>query len=130
MPEGFSVVDPGEVPTERFDTCDVSVRKLTERLGCTEMRVNQVIVEPGDVITPHAHEGQEEVFVALTDGQIAIEGTVHDVPAGGVVRVAPEVVRNLLNERETGTHVWLALGAPPVGTVEDFGAYVVADDRD
>lgn len=130
MPDGFSVVEPEAVPTELFDTCDVAVRKLTERLGCTEMRVNQVLVEPGDVTTPHTHEGQEEVFVALTDGQIAIEGTVHDVPAGGVVRVAPEVVRSLLNETDGGTHVWLAFGAPPVGTVEDFGAYVVADGRD
>lgn len=43
----FSIVDPHDVPTESFNTCDVSHRKLTETLGCTEMRVNQVIVEPG-----------------------------------------------------------------------------------
>jgi quercetin dioxygenase-like cupin family protein len=124
MTEPFSIVDPSEVPTEQFNTCETAVRKLTERLGCTELRVNQVIVEPGEVTTPHTHEGQEEVFVATTDGQIGIEGTVHDVPAGGVVRVAPETVRNLRNGTEE-THVWLAFGTPPVGTVEDFGAYVV-----
>jgi len=45
-----------------------------------ELRINQVTVEPGEVTTPHTHthEGQEEVFVALTEGQIAIEGEVHD----------------------------------------------------
>ncbi|WP_368279750.1 hypothetical protein [Halomarina oriensis] len=55
--------------------------------------------------TPHTHEGQEEVFVALTEGQIAIEGEVHDVPKGGVVRVHPDVVRNLLNHSEEGARI-------------------------
>jgi quercetin dioxygenase-like cupin family protein len=44
-----------------------------------ELRVNQVIVEPGEVTTPHTHEGQEEAFVAQTDGQISIEDEVYDV---------------------------------------------------
>jgi quercetin dioxygenase-like cupin family protein len=126
MDEGFAVVDPGTVGTEQFDTCDVSVRKLTERLGCTEMRVNQVVLDPGDVVTPHAHDGQEEVFVALTGGHVAVGDDVHEVPAGGVVRVAPETVRNLRNDSD-GEAVWLAVGAPPVGTVDDFGAYVLPD---
>lgn len=80
-----------------------------------------MLVDPGEVTTPHTHvadgdtPGQEEVFVAMTDGQIAIDGTVHDVDAGGVVRVRPDVERNLLNRTDDATHVWLAFGAPPVG---------------
>jgi len=124
--DGYSFVDPNEVPKEEFDTCETAVRKLTEPLGCEELRLNQVIVEPGEVTTPHTHDGQEEVFVAMTDGQIAIEGEVHDVPSGGAVRVHPDTVRNLLN-RTGDTHVWMAVGAPPVGSVDDFGAYVVDD---
>jgi quercetin dioxygenase-like cupin family protein len=89
--------------------------------------VNQVIVEPGEVTTPHTHDGQEEVFVSTNGGQLSLAGEVHDVPAGGVVRVAPETVRNLCNHTDE-THVWLAVGAPPVGTVDDFGAYVVEED--
>ncbi len=127
MSDDWSVVDPDDVSAEQFQTCETAVRKLTEPLGCTELRVNQVRLEPGEVTTPHTHEEQEEVFVALTGGQIAVEGTVHDVPAGGVVRVAPGVTRNLLDRTEEA-HVWLAFGAPPVGTVEDFGAYVVTDE--
>ena len=126
MDDGFGVVVPDDVPTETFDTCDVSVRKLTERLGCTELRVNGVVLAPGDVTTPHRHEEQEEVFVAMTDGQIAVDEDVRDVPAGGVVRVGPDRVRNLLNETDV-THVWLAFGAPPVGTVDDFGAYTLPE---
>jgi len=129
----LSVVDPAEIGTETFDTCETDVRKLTRALGATELRVNQVLVDPGEVTTPHTHAadgddpGQEEVFVAMTDGQIAVEGRVHDVAAGNVVRVAPDTERNLLNRTDDATHVWLAFGAPPVGTVEDFGGYVVSE---
>jgi uncharacterized cupin superfamily protein len=126
MDGDFAVVDPETVQEEQFHTCDVSVRKLTEPLGCTEMRVNLVVLEPGEAVTPHAHAGQEEVFVALTGGQIAVADGVHEVPAGGVVRVAPDTVRNLRNDSDREQR-WLALGAPPVGTVEGFGAYVLPD---
>jgi len=126
MASSYEIVQPATVPTEQFNTCDTEVRKLTDPLGCTEMRVNQVIVEPDSVTTPHTHDGQEEVFVATTGGQIAIEGDVHDVPEGGVVRVHSDTVRNLCNHTEE-THVWFAFGAPPVGTVENFGDYVVKE---
>jgi quercetin dioxygenase-like cupin family protein len=127
MTDDYSIVDPDDVPTDQFQTCETAVRKLTEPLGCTELRVNQVIVEPGEVTTPHTHDGQEEVFVSTNGGQISLAGEVHDVPVGGVVRVAPETVRNLCNHTDE-THVWMAVGAPPVGTVDDFGAYVVEED--
>jgi len=86
-----------------------------------------MLVDPGEVTAPHTHEGQEEVFVATTGGRIALDGEVHAVPAGGVVRVAPETTRNPCNHTDE-RHVWLAFGAPPVGSVEGFGAYVVADE--
>lgn len=129
MADGYAIVDPKDVPTETFTTCDVAVRKLTEPLGCTELRVNQVVLEPGDVVTPHSHEGQKEVFVAVTGGAISVDDEVHLVPAGGVVRVAPDPVRNLLNESDDETQVWLAFGAPPVGTVDGFGAYRLPDQE-
>jgi quercetin dioxygenase-like cupin family protein len=124
--DGYSIVDPSDVQTEQFNTCETAVRKLTEPLGCTELRLNQVVVEPGEVTTPHTHDGQEEVFVSMDGGQLSLDGEVHDVPAGGVARVAPETVRNLCNHTDE-THVWLAVGAPPVGTVDDFGSYVVEE---
>jgi len=126
MTSSYEIVQPATVPTAQFNTCDTEVRKLTDPLGSTEMRVNQVIVEPHSVTTPHTHDGQEEVFVATTGGQIAIEGDVHDVPEGGIVRVPPDTVRNLCNHTDE-THTWLAFGAPPVGTVDNFGDYVVKE---
>ncbi|MFC4360555.1 hypothetical protein ACFO0N_21625 [Halobium salinum] len=130
MTDEFAIVDPDDVEDERFQTCETTVRKLTAPLDATELRANQVLVDPGEVTTPHTHEGQEELFVAMTAGEIEIEGDLHAVPAGGVVRVGPDVVRNLCNRTGESTHVWLALGAPPVGSVEDFGAYVVPDEED
>jgi len=126
MPDGYSIVHLADVPAERFNTCEMAVRKLTGPLGATELRVNQVIVDPGEVTTPPHPRGQEEVFVSMDGGQISLAGEVHDVPAGGVVRVAPETVRNLFNHTEQ-THVWLAVGAPPVGSADNFGSYVVEE---
>jgi len=60
----------------------------------------------------------------MTDGYSIVHPD--DVPIGGIVRIAPETVRNPCNHTEE-THVWLAFGAPPVGTVENFGAYVVEE---
>lgn len=127
MDDGYSIVDPEDVRAEPFNTCETVVRKLTEPLNCSEMRINQVLVDPGEVTTPHTHDGQEEVFVALTDGQISIEGEVHDVSSGTIVRIHPDTVRNLVNNTGTGRQGWLAFGAPPVGSVDDFGSYEVVE---
>ena len=127
MASAYEIVQPATVATEQFNTCDTSVRKLTEPLGCEAVRVNQVVLEPDSVTTPHSHDGQEEVFVAVTDGQIAIDGDLKEVPEGGIVRVHPDTVRNLCNHTDE-RHVWLAFGAPPVGTVDNFGDYVVHEE--
>ena len=129
MSDDFAIVDYTDVEAEPFTESAVEHRKLTDPLGATEMRVNAVELDPGEVLDPHAHERQEEIYVAVTDGQVAIEGEVHDVPEGGVVRVGPDPVRGLCNHTDE-THVWTLFGAPPVGTVENFGEYVMPDESD
>ena len=129
MSEDFSVVVPGDVEPESFDTVNVSHRKYTEALGCTDTRVNYLTLESGEEVTPHAHERQEELFVPLTGGQIEIDGEVYDVPQGGVVRVGPDPIRNVVN-RTDGVHTWIMIGAPPVGTLEDFGEYTLPEHED
>lgn len=129
MSEDFAVVHYAECETEPFTESAVEHTKLTAAIGATEMRVNAVSLDPGEVLAPHAHERQEEIYVALTDGQVEIEGAVHDVPAGGVVRFGPDPVRGLRNDTDE-THVWILFGAPPVGTVENFGEYVLPDEVD
>jgi quercetin dioxygenase-like cupin family protein len=125
MASDFEIVDPETVEQEPFVTCDVRHRKLTRALGCTEMRVNTVTVEPGEVTTPHSHDGQEEVYISLTGGRVEIGDELYDVPEGGVVRVGPDPVQSVRNDTEDETHRWVMVGAPPVGTVEDFGNAVI-----
>ena len=129
MSDDFAIVDYTDVEAEPFTESAVEHRKLTDPLGATEMRVNAVELDPGEVLDPHAHERQEEIYVAVTDGQVAIEDEVHDVPEGGVVRFGPGPVRGLCNHTDE-THIWMLFGAPPVGTVENFGEYVMPDESD
>lgn len=127
MAGDFSIVDPEDVEQESFVTCDVQHRKLTEALGCTEMRINTVTLKPGEVTTPHAHEGQEEVYIALTGGCMEVDDEVYDIPEGGIVRIGPEPFRSVRNDTDDETHRWIMVGAPPVGSVEDFGNTVLPD---
>lgn len=124
----FAVVDPAEVDGEPFPESGIHHRKLTELLGCTEMRVNTVTLQPGQATAPHAHEQQEEVYVALDGGHVRVDDTVHGVPAGGIVRVGPDPVRGVLNRSDKAAQTWVMFGAPPVGTVDDFGQYEMPDE--
>lgn len=129
MTEEYTIVDPRDIDTEQFPESGIPHRKLTEALGATELRINMLTLAPGDVVGYHRHERQEEVFVLLEGpGRIRIAGETLSVSKHGVVRVPPETPRQLLNDRDSGEAVWLMLGAPPVGTIEDYGEYVVVDD--
>ncbi|QCC48359.1 cupin domain-containing protein [Halobellus limi] len=127
METDFSVVDPETIEAERFPESGNRHRKLTDALGCTEMRVNTVTLEPGEATTPHAHERQEEVYVALDGGVVEIAGESYDVAPGGVVRISPEPARSVRNESDDAAQTWVMFGAPPLGTVDDFGEYTVPD---
>jgi quercetin dioxygenase-like cupin family protein len=127
MIEEFSIVHYTDLETEPFTESKIEHWKLTEPLGATEMRVNAVELDPGQALDPHAHERQEEIYVAVTDGQVDVEGEIHEVPEGGVVRIGPDPVRGLCNDTDE-THVWILFGAPPIGTVEDYGEYLMPDE--
>lgn len=125
MTSNFSIVTLESIEQEPFPESGNLHRKLTEPLGCTEMRVNTVTLAPGDATAPHSHERQEEIYIALDGGHVQIDGTRHEVSPGGVVRVGPDAVRSVRNETESDDQTWIMCGAPPVGTVEDFGEYTM-----
>ena len=129
MSDEFSVVELETIEQERFPESGNLHRKLTEVLGCTEMRVNTVTLRPGEATAPHAHQRQEEVYVALDGGHVEIEGTRHEVTPGGVVRIGPDAVRSVRNESPDEKQTWIMFGAPPLGTVDDFGEYTMPDDQ-
>jgi quercetin dioxygenase-like cupin family protein len=89
---------------ERF----VSLRK---QLGVTGFGISQLTLQPGQRMRIHRHAGQEEVYLVI-EGRLTIfvEGTSYTVAAGELMRIAPEVRRQLANtHRERLTLV--ALGS-------------------
>lgn len=127
MSERFAIVDNKEVDTESFPNSGVKHAKITEAIGAEDMRVNVLFLAPGDVVGYHAHERQEEIYVCTRGpGQVYIDGDLHEVPEGGMVRVSADVPRQLLNTTESADHQWILFGAPPTGTVEGLGEYVRA----
>jgi quercetin dioxygenase-like cupin family protein len=127
MSSKYAVVDLADVEQEPFPESGMLHRKLTDPLGCTEMRVNTVTLDPGEATAPHGHERQEELYIALDGGCVQLDGTRHDISPGGLVRIGPEVIRSVRNDTADQTQTWIMCGAPPLGTVEDFGEYQMPD---
>jgi len=128
MTVDFAVVELEKIEQEQFPESGNRHRKLTEPLGCTEMRINTVTLSPGETTAPHAHQQQEEVYIALDGGTVEIEGTRYEVSSGGVVRIGPDAIRSVRNDTDAEEQTWIMCGAPPLGTVDDFGQYRMPDD--
>lgn len=97
-------------------------QRLRAELGVSTFGLNLIVLQPGQAGRIHRHERQEEVYVVL-EGELSLllEGEEHVVPAGGLVRVAPDVRRQLVNRRPRRLAL-LALG----GAVEHDGRDGVA----
>lgn len=129
MTADFAVVHFEEIEQEQFPESGNRHRKLTDLLGCTEMRINTVTLAPGENTAPHAHEQQEEVYIALDGGVVEIEGTRHEVSSDGVIRIGPDAIRSVRNDTDDEEQTWIMCGAPQLGTVDDFGQYKMPDDH-
>ena len=105
MPEGvgFARLDPGAAE-QRF-------QHLRRELGVTSLGINLIVLEPGQRGRVHAHREQEEVYLVL-EGELLLllEASGHTLGPWELVRVAPDVRRQLVN-RGTGRVVLLALGS-------------------
>jgi uncharacterized cupin superfamily protein len=95
-------VDPQSA--ERF----VSLRQA---LGVTTFGINQMVLQPGQRMRIHRHDRQEEVYLVL-EGRltILIEAQETELEPGELMRVGPEVRRQLVN-RGPSRVVLIALGA-------------------
>ena len=106
---------------ERF----VSLRRA---LGVTSFGINQMLLRPGERGRIHAHQRQEEVYLVLRGVlTVAIEGEERDIAEGGLIRLAPEVRRQLLN-RGPGICSLVALGGAGAHEGRDGLAYADWDD--
>jgi mannose-6-phosphate isomerase-like protein (cupin superfamily) len=83
---------------------------LRRHLGVTTFGLNQIVLEPGQRGRIHRHLRQEEVYLVLEGTlTLVIEGEETDLVVGELIRVAPELRRQLVN-RGPGRLVLLALG--------------------
>lgn len=103
MPDGVTTARVDQPPEQRF-------ARLRAPLGVTSFGINVLSFEPGERNRIHRHKVQEEVYVVL-DGTLTliVEGESIEYVVGDVVRVAPEVRRQLVN-RGPGALRLLALG--------------------
>lgn len=76
---------------ERF----VSLRRA---LGVTSVGLNQITLQPGQRGRIHRHREQEEIYLVL-QGTLTVvcENQEHELRNGQLMRVAPEVRRQLVN---------------------------------
>jgi mannose-6-phosphate isomerase-like protein (cupin superfamily) len=83
---------------------------LRRQLGVSSFGMNQITLAPGQRGRIHRHQRQEEVYVVL-EGTLTllVEREESELGRGEVIRVAPEVRRQLVN-RGPDRLVLLALG--------------------
>jgi uncharacterized cupin superfamily protein len=96
----FASIDP---EAETFQT-------LRRELGISSFGINLLKVQPRQRLRVHRHKRQEEVYLVL-DGELTliVEGEPHVLGKGDLVRVGPELKRQLTNPSEAPV-VILALG--------------------
>jgi len=84
--------------------------RLRRQLGVTSFGINQIVLQPGQRGRIHRHQRQEEVYVVLEGNlTLAIGQDEHTLAEGELIRLAPELRRQLIN-RGPGRLVLLALG--------------------
>jgi len=103
MEQGTATTRLEENPDDRFV-------RLRAALGVSSFGLNQIVLRPGERGRIHRHERQEEVYLVL-DGTLTllVEGEEQTLERGDLVRVGPELRRQLVN-RGPGTLSLLALG--------------------
>jgi mannose-6-phosphate isomerase-like protein (cupin superfamily) len=83
---------------------------LRRQLGVTTFGINQIVLQPGQRLRIHRHARQEEVYLVV-EGRltVSIEGDEAVLEQGELMRVAPDVRRQLIN-RGPARVVMIALG--------------------
>jgi mannose-6-phosphate isomerase-like protein (cupin superfamily) len=109
---------------------DVGERFLSLRrqLGVSSFGMNQIVLEPGQRGRIHRHTRQEEVYLVLEGTlTIVLEGEPTDLGEGELMRVAPQIRRQLVN-RGPGRLVLFALGGAHEHESRDGEAFVAWTD--
>ena len=102
---------------------------LRRALGVTSFGMNQIVLRPRQRGRIHRHEHQEEVYLVLEGTlTLVVEREEQAVERGELVRVGPEVRRQLVN-RGPERLVLLALGGDGERVGRDGEAFAAWDDE-
>jgi uncharacterized cupin superfamily protein len=96
---------------------------LRRQLGVTSFGMNLIVLEPRQRGRIHRHERQEEVYLVLEGTlTLVVEGEESTLERGELMRVAPDLRRQLVN-RGPGRLALLALGGAGEHAGRDGLAY-------
>jgi uncharacterized cupin superfamily protein len=123
-------MESGIVRTRLNLDADERFVALRRDLGVTSFGMNLVLLAPGQRGRIHRHRHQEEVYLVL-DGtlDLLVEREEHTLQTGDLVRVAPQLRRQLVN-RGPGRLALLALGGSGEHVGGDGEAFSSWDDED
>lgn len=122
MNEGTSraALDPGH--GERF-------LRLRQVLGVSSFGINQMVLQPGQRTRIHRHRHQEEVYLVLEGTlTVAIERDETELGRGELMRVAPNVRRQLVNYGP-GRVLLVALGGAGQHEGRDAEAFTAWEEQ-
>jgi mannose-6-phosphate isomerase-like protein (cupin superfamily) len=103
---------------------------LRRALQVTSFGLNQITLQPGQRGRIHRHREQEEVYLVLRGSlTIACENEEHELSAGQLMRVAPDVRRQLVN-RGDGPCVVVAIGGAGEHVGRDGEAFAAWSDTE
>jgi quercetin dioxygenase-like cupin family protein len=102
---------------------------LRRQLGVTSFGMNQLVLEPRQRGRIHRHMHQEEVYLVL-EGTLTllVEGEEHVLSRGELVRIAPDLRRQVVN-RGPDRVVLLALGGAGGHVGRDGEAFASWEDE-
>ncbi|MFB6309956.1 MAG: cupin domain-containing protein [Salinirussus sp.] len=109
----YEIVDPAQLDWEYSERGTAHSRNLAGALGCEKLTPRLWRLEPGETMSRHRHEEQEEFYFLLSGpGGIRLEDELHTLEPGHAVRVSPPVARRLENVGDEPV-TFLAVAAPP-----------------
>ena len=127
-------MESGIARTRLVEQADERFVPLRRQLGVTSFGINQIVLQPGERGRIHRHARQEEVYLVL-EGTLTLlvegEGGPEEaaLERGELVRVAPEVRRQLVNSGPQRL-VLLAIGGDGEHAGRDGEAFASWDDAE
>jgi uncharacterized cupin superfamily protein len=123
------MADPDVAFTRLDRGIEERFQSLRRPLDVHAFGINLIVLQPGQRGRIHAHERQEEVYLVI-EGELTllVEGAKHVLGVDGLVRVGPDVRRQLVNAGASRL-VLLALGGSGEHVGRDAHAWSSWDEQ-